>query len=237
VHRIGRKAAAAAGVAGLSLVALAPSALAANSTLVNPSFEDFTTGQPYFTVTAANEATYLGPAWKIVPRNQGDPVGNVDLVNDSYWQAYDGHQSVDLSGDTPGVLAQTIATTIGHQYQLSFAYTGNPDGPPVTHAMNVRFGADGNQQFDVPSTGESHTNMLWRTATLTFTATQATEQIRFADLDSPATYYGPVIDAVSVTDLTAPVAALPEARTPALLGLAGMVAFGGTAYLRRRRTA
>jgi hypothetical protein len=68
--------------------------------------------------------------------------GSVDIVSDGYgqpprfgleaWPAAEGHQSVDLNGFEPGSIYQDIPTTKGAVYNLSFALSGNPIGPPVT---------------------------------------------------------------------------------------------------------
>ena len=134
--------------------------------------------------------------------------GDLDLIKDDYWQAADGHQSLDLDGTTPGQISQVIPTVPGQQYAVYFQYSANPDDPtpPATDPqMDVRVDGDTVGSFthtrpphDVPSYPYGASDMQYAAGQATFTATGSTTTLAFASTD-PVNYpYGVVIDAVSV---------------------------------------
>ena len=51
--------------------------------------------------------------------------GSVDLVSD-LWQAQEGRQSLDLTGVSPGAIAQDLTTVVGQRYAIVFSLAGNP---------------------------------------------------------------------------------------------------------------
>lgn len=48
---------------------------------------------------------------------------SVDYIGD-YWEALEGERSVDLNGHRTGEISQTLATTPGITYQVSFDMSG-----------------------------------------------------------------------------------------------------------------
>ena len=74
--------------------------------------------------------TAIGPlgGWTVLS-------GSVDLIG-SYWSAPPtGGRSVDLDGNSPGWLAQTITFPHSGEYQLTFQLSGNPDGLTTQNAI------------------------------------------------------------------------------------------------------
>jgi formylglycine-generating enzyme required for sulfatase activity len=72
--------------------------------------------------------------WSEVPGGfsfSGWTVGGqgVDLHNTYHTTAHSGNQSLDLSGEAPGSIAQSVVTTPGTTYRLSFWYSGQPFHP------------------------------------------------------------------------------------------------------------
>lgn len=63
--------------------------------------------------------------------------GNVNLAPRSYWEAFDGNQSMDLSGDEPGAIAQTFSLLSGRLYTIRFQVSGNPQDRPILKAGRV----------------------------------------------------------------------------------------------------
>ena len=114
----------------------------------------------------------------------------VDLIgpyaSGGYWKApiaTDG--SVDLDGLNPGGIEQMISGLIsGDKYTLTFALSGNPDGPPITKSVDVSIGSVSDDNFTYTLTGaNSLSNMLWETETVTFTA-GASNILSFASQDA-----------------------------------------------------
>jgi len=154
--------------------------------------------------------------------------GSVDLI-DGYWQAHSGSQSIDLNGNEPGTLTQTISLDTGQLYLLTFWVSGNPDGPPALKTFdfsvtNTTSLTPANGNFLVVSPPQSRANMNWQERDWLFLANSGTHTLVFQST-TPGPY-GPALDDVGVT-------LVPEPETYAML-LAGMGLIGFIA--RRRRS-
>ncbi|WP_225840347.1 choice-of-anchor C family protein [Streptomyces sp. NK08204] len=122
--------------------------------------------------------------------------GSVDLVDDGYWQAAEGSQSVDLNGGNAGVLSQTFRTEPGTKYTVTYSLAGNPDGGPAVKRGNVRIDGQDFQDFTFDVSGKTRTNMGYVTRQFTFVANRTSTKLTFASTISGA--HGPVIDDVKV---------------------------------------
>lgn len=194
-------------------IGLAASASAA--TIINGSFEDHTAFSTAFTTLATGSSSLTG--WTI-------DSGSVDLIG-SYWEASDGVNSVDTSGNAPGKLSTTITDLIiGSRYLLSFDIAANPDGAPETKNLLVDVAGTMNTVAANRSNSTRPSPMNWRTVTLGFTATNTSEVLSFAS--GSRTAFGPALDNVRI-------AAVP---LPATLPLA-LIGFGALGMLRRRKKA
>jgi hypothetical protein len=220
-------------VAGLaSLTSLSPAhavPLIANGSFETPAvpvggFTNFLVGGG--TLTGWN---VIGPAGKHV-----SIVSGVFGQNGVSFPAEDGSQWLDLTGfndnSTEGV-SQSVATTIGDSYQLSF-FIGNTTGGGIfgtTSTVNVFL--NGLPTFTDVNSLISPTTLTWEQFTHTFVASGATTTLGFANGD-PATDNSNGLDNVVLLDLgPAPVTSVPEPGTLALFG-AGLAC---AAALRRRR--
>jgi choice-of-anchor C domain-containing protein len=122
--------------------------------------------------------------------------GSVDYIG-TLWLASDGVRSVDLSGDFAGALSQGLATTPGFVYVVTFDFTGNPDGLDDVKTMVVTADGGSDQTYTYQVTpANTRTNMLWRTETFYFLATDAETDLAFTSL-TPG-FFGPVLDNVRV---------------------------------------
>lgn len=163
------------------------------------------------------------PGWNVT-------AGNVDWIR-GYWQSSDGDgYSIDMNGDTQGTIAQTISTVAGKTYHLTFDMSGNPDAGSDTRNIRVDTGGASTLFSYVFTTGASplnnSSNMNWAHKALTFTATGASTQIRFASGDFGRCCWGAALDNVAVSS------AVPEPTSWALM-MSGF--FGAGAILRRTR--
>jgi choice-of-anchor C domain-containing protein len=160
----------------------------------------------------------MGPSWNVTS-------GSVDLIG-SYWQAPSaGGGSVDLAGNGPGGISQSLLLNPG-SYKLTFSLSGNPDnGTPL---KGVRTSIGGVTQDFFYSTGaNTHADMKYDLESIVFAISGVGQQsalLSFLSLDSD-TSWGAVIGNVSVSAIPLP-AALP------LFGAALLGAFG---FSRRRR--
>jgi choice-of-anchor C domain-containing protein len=160
----------------------------------NGSFETGThSGAPFDTLSPG--ATALTD-WTIES-------GTIDWIG-SYWQAADGSRSIDLNGNASGAISQTLDTTIGNTYVVSFSLSGNPAGGPPAKTLTVgASGADpASYTFNVAVAGNTRTDMKWVTQTYSFVATDSTTVLTFTSTTSGNT--GPALDNIDVTETAAP---------------------------------
>jgi choice-of-anchor C domain-containing protein len=176
--------------ASVASIMLAGTAMAAFLGATNGSFEDGTYPGGALTTLAAGSASLSG--WVITS-------GSVDWTG-TYWPAKSGSKSLDLSGAGPGAISQTLVTTVGKTYVVSFAMSGNPDGGPALKTLTV--GATGAAttpfSFDTGVAGNTLSDMKWATKTYTFVATSTTTVLAFTSATAGA--WGPALDAVVVTE-------------------------------------
>lgn len=194
------------------LLALASTGAFANY-VANGSFElGPASADPYVTLSAGSTAL---TSWSI-------DSGSIDLVG-NYWQASDGVRSIDLSGNEPGTISQSLNLVAGQAYNLTFDFSGNPDGGAPLKVGQVSVGDLVNNYavYDISATGNTHSNMMYDHFSATFVA-GATNKLTFTSLNDPTDPFGLVIDNVNVQSV-------PEPMTIAVLGL------GVASVLRRRK--
>lgn len=206
---------------------LATSAAFAGNAVIDGNFTNppGATTPPGFTTYFTGQA--FGP-WTVIGSGSG-PYGNagVDLIG-NYWQSPpSGGGSVDLNGDAPGGIEQTIlGLTAGDTYTLSFYLSGNPDGYPATKTVDVAIGSASDVLTYTITGSNSKSNMNWVLEDLTFQA-GASNILSFNSLDGGGSPFGPVIGGVSI--------AVPEASTWAMMGL-GLAGLAFAGYRGRRTT-
>ena len=174
---------------GFAAIALAGATLA----FTGPTNGSFETG------------TYVDGGFGFEPLNAGDTsitgwtvdAGSVDWIG-NYWLAQDGSMSIDLSGADAGSISQTLATTIGNTYTVSFFLSGNPAGPPTVKTLDVSATGGVTAGYTYDTTGNDLTNMNWTPETYTFLATSASTTLSF--VSTTAGPYGPAIDNVVITE-------------------------------------
>ena len=203
----------------LAAVAVAPAFADIN---INGTFQPGP-GDAFSTIFASNTfaQTSLTTYWTVT-------VGSVDWIG-SYWvpPTQTGGYSVDLDGNAPGGIAQTVGLSAG-SYILNFFLSGNPDGLPTTKTVDVTAGSS-SQTFTYALTGSNtESNMLWAPESLTFTASGPTT-IAFTSLDS-ASPWGPALAGVSLTQV--PEAGFYSYSAAFALGLIGFLML-----IRRKRQA
>jgi choice-of-anchor C domain-containing protein len=175
-------------------IALAGSALAAFAGATNGSFETgtYVDNGSGFEMLSATSTDITG--WTVAS-------GTIDWVG-AHWQAQDGAMSLDLDGNAPGSISQTLATTVGNSYLVNFFLAGNPDGAPVVKTLTVSAtgAAPATYIFDVST--HSTSAMGWTAEQYSFVATSASSTLTFASGDT-ASAFGPALDNVVVTETAA----------------------------------
>ena len=208
----------------LAATVLAGSASAATNLISNGGFNNGgTVGEPGggFATLGVGSGALTG--WSI-------DAGDIDWIQ-GYWQSSDGDgYSVDLNGNHPATISQTIATVAGRSYTLTFDMSGNPDnfrGDTRIAVLGANGGTIGSANYSLTG-ANSKANMLWAGQSFSFVANSTSTKISFASGNGGDNCcYGAAIDNVGV-------AGVPE---PAAWGLM-ILGFGAAgATLRRRRAA
>ncbi len=199
--------------AALTAVAAPMSASAADANLiVNGSFEEPSVWQSSAVTEYAAGSTEM-PGWTVGGNS-------VDLIGETYWAAEDGDQSLDLSGSAPGSVTQTVATTPGANYTLTWYMAGNTNCGQAIKTMDVSW--DGTQ-VDAPTfddSGDSGTSMGWVELQLNVTATSASSTVEFADATLDGSQCGSTLDNVSLVPASVAAPVFTE-DSPALAALQG----------------
>ncbi len=212
----------------VSFLAVAP--LAGANLILNGSFETPSVPVAAFTTfpvgsSALTEWLVFGPSGAAVSVVSGSFTQNGVTGN-----AQDGSQWLDLTGNghntTEGV-SQSVATTVGNQYQLSY-YIGNTTGGGIFGSTStVTVLLDDIVTFTDTNSTISPSNLNWVQFSHTFVASGATTMLGFRNGD-PANDNSNGLDNVVLLDLGTPV---PEPVTLALLSFA----LAGLGFARRRK--
>ncbi len=198
-------------------VALSTSSAQAAELIVNGGFEAPVIGANNFSNYVAPGTLNGESGWTVV-------TGDVDIVRNLFGggSAFEGEQFLDLWGYNPGVIAQSFATVIGAQYNLTFAYSHNSFGGLAS--ASALFAA-GDLVGSVTHATGNGSNLDWQIFTGGFTATDTTTTLTFVNTDG-GNNAGILLDGISV-------AAVPEPATWGMMILG--VGVIGT-IMRRRRT-
>jgi hypothetical protein len=202
--------------------------------VVNGSFETPAVTPGTFTLFSAGGSGFSG--WGVV----GPSGTNVAIVSGTFaqngvtFEAQAGNQWLDLTGDNSNSsegVSQTVATTAGHLYEVTF-YVGNTTGGGIFGSSStVRLSVNGVAALSAVNSMVNATGLSWQQFTYDFTAGGASTTLAFVNGD-PASDNSNGLDNVALVDRG--IAAVPEPDTYALM-LAGLAALG--VGVRRRRDA
>jgi choice-of-anchor C domain-containing protein len=162
--------------------------------VTNGGFEDGPEPDPagpgFTTMFAVTTAI---PGWTVTR-------GSVDYIG-AYWQHAAGRRSVDLNGNEPGAIAQTLRTRPGRTYRVTFRLAGNCFGGGTGVRTGVVTAGTARTEFTFDTTGRTYGDMGWATKTWQFTATAAETPLEFASATTDPPSCGPALDGVSVVEL------------------------------------
>ena len=129
---------------------------------------------------------------------------SIDVIR-NFWTSKDPAQSLDLDGNAPGSIAQTLTTVPGKTYTITFWYSSHPSLGSTPAAMTVSWGPSGSPTppptysqvftFTGPS---SKSNMGWVQGTATVTATSTSTVLKFTSNSGTNSNYGIALDDVRV---------------------------------------
>ena len=216
----------------LCACALLASPVKAANLIVNGSFEDPPlNGVQEYRNWVPGETGLTG--WEIIGSGAAVSQLRSDFAGNPGWSfpAQDGVISMDLAGyssNAPVGIRQTIATTIGSVYLLSF-WVGNVSGGPFGYSstIGVEFSSSGT---DFSCTNDTQTRVFdWKQCTASFAAASNQTALTFRNLDSNSDFVN-ALDNVSVS--LAPTGGVPEPAAWLML-IAGFGAVG--AAMRKHR--
>jgi choice-of-anchor C domain-containing protein len=180
-------------------IALVASFAVAGSTLAfsgisNGSFETGSfTGAPWDTLHPGSTNI---TGWTI-------EVGSLDWIG-GYWPASDGSRSIDLNGEEPATISQSLTAAVGNTYTVSFDLSSNPTCGPTIKTLTL--GATGATTepftYDPSVTGNTLIDMKWDTRTYVFVAMTTAPSLTFTS--TTAGICGPALDNVVITETVAP---------------------------------
>ncbi|MCK9593468.1 MAG: DUF642 domain-containing protein [Methanoregula sp.] len=154
--------------------------------------------------------------------------GTVDVIR-NYWAPHSGDQSLDLAGNEPGTISQTIDVGTNQICSVSFYMAGNPD-QQGEKTLDVNFGGNAPRSFTFDTTGHSKgsiESMGWELKTASGLLASGSTVLEFVDTGTGP--WGPALDDISVecTDNPTPVPEFPSMALPAafIVGLIGAVLF------------
>jgi len=172
---------------GLSLFSLAPAS--AQNLIVNGGFE-----RPHLQAENPLRIEYVGETfhgWTVT----GSPGLGVSLINENYTENFNGNilhfspaqgaQSLDLSGPSnegPVGVQQTVATTAGDAYVLSFSLANQDDSYALySRPSAVEVYVDGVSQGIFKNDRNTANDLTWRKFRVSFTAASSATTIQFVN--------------------------------------------------------
>lgn len=87
--------------------------------------------------------------------------GSIDLVDQHYWQAGHGEQSLDMNGNSAGALYQDVPTRGGATYTLSFLLAANSECGDTIKALQIWWGGKLLDTLQVSTRGHDDQHMGW----------------------------------------------------------------------------
>jgi choice-of-anchor C domain-containing protein len=163
----------------------------ARNLLVNGSFEEGPEIPKGGTSIILENGSTALPGWVVT-------LGDIEVVDSSYWKTADGKRSLDLNGNGPGAISQTFKTKKGQKYRVRFALAGStPDAArsPKESRLQVSVGGK-TKEFTFDVTGKTRDNMGWVRKTWEFTAEADKTTLEFVSLTEGDV--GPALDDVVV---------------------------------------
>ncbi|MCA9227663.1 MAG: PD40 domain-containing protein, partial [Planctomycetales bacterium] len=137
----------------------------------NGSFE-----RPWVESGFSNSAKLSLPGWH---------ADDVDVVY-SYYDAASGMQSLDMSGGSSGAAWQTVVTTAGQDYELSFYVSVNPH-PEGERSMQVSWDGKKLDEITISSKGRTTRKMRWERRQYRVRASSSSTELRFVSLERSGT--------------------------------------------------
>jgi choice-of-anchor C domain-containing protein len=167
----------------------------------NGSFETPVIDTPWLTLDVAQT---IGP-WTVT-------AGQVDITY-NWWPAYDGRQSIDMSGYVAGSLCQSFTTTSATTYDVSFWMSRNGHTGLPSVSLDAIVTAIKSLTFTHNAPGTTYQTPNWEKHVFSFTATGGASELCFESLDPPVGS-GPdgaaMLDDVTVTGLAPANTAAPS---------------------------
>jgi len=162
--------------------------------IINGGFENPTLGVGGLrTVTPGNEPSGFG--WNVTS-------GDIEVLHAhaGVFTSFEGNNSIDLTGISPGVIRQAFATVPGTTYSAMFAYANNPSWGLATATFRASTSDGSILANDTVSHGSSTNAQLdWDLRSpISFTASGALTNVSFTSNTGPGIAGGILLDDITV---------------------------------------
>ena len=170
--------------------------------------------------------TLASGTWSTPSTLSGWTVGplGVEIRNNAEGSAYAGNNFAELDTTGNSWISQTLATTAGGTYTLSFAYAPRENVPSTSNGIAVYW--NGSLLNTYTATGGGTGSNNWQVFTYNLGATSGSTELKFMAVGLSDTLGGS-LDAVSVTR-----SAVPEPATLATMAFG----LGMMGFVRRRKS-
>ena len=108
-------------------------------------------------------------------------------------------KSLDLAGNIPGAISQTIPTTLNNTYFVAFMLAGNPDGAPTIKTLTVEATGTSPASYSFDTTGKTTDAMGWTAEGYSFKAKGSSTTLTFTNTTANSPF-GPALDDIVVTE-------------------------------------
>ena len=188
---------------------LGETSTAATSLLVNGGFEAPILQDRFSVPFFAGSSNLTG--WTILQ-------GSVEQVRSDFFLPFEGSQSLDLDGTSPGSIEQHIATVIGRPYRVAFAYGNNARGGsmPAFASFTIRAGAVVLVSESLAHGNSTLNDMHYVQYSRVFMAASTGSVIRFTSTDTATSNGGIALDDVAVVAVPEPSSAIIVATVAAM---------------------
>jgi hypothetical protein len=144
---------------------------------------------------------------------------DIEIQNNVAGAPFNGQQFTELDSDGSSSIAQTVATTVGKAYILTFAFSPRPGTPVADNVLGVSW--NGGQVAKLSADGSALPTTDWKKFSYKVVATGTSSTLGFADLGT-SNSLGTYLDNVTLNPVPEPASVAGFIVGGIALGLLGL---------------